>query len=700
MTACTNPTRHLLVVGAQCEGGAALEGLEDAARALHTALVDPALGGCDDRGEGERGSLLIGTGLGRDAVLGAVDGAVEAAGLRAGPLVLALLGHGETVDGDMPLHLVAAGRGDALLHQVNVPDLLGKVLQHPGVTELTVIVDTCFSGAAVPDRSALTAGTLAGDARLSLLFAATAKESAYEMRLSKELTRLIEHGLADAGDLLTVDDALVERLRERIEGQQPGRMVFDGAPSHGNPPWLARNRAAGRDRTLGPISNQALRDAVRRIDAEARPSTEEALAAWLRDRPDGDPGSGAALLRAQEVLAELETRRGALRVTGDAFGTDLTEERLRLAGMLAGLPLHLVRSEPAPTLQDLVEHAVHHGGDREGSHRALAHFVAALAHVTGHGDALPDGVLTWAQRLHLTSVVRTRLDEIAHQPGDEHAPRLVLVLADDGGEQVVRVDAWLLFGRATLGRERFACDGDGLPAALGKAVTWAAPWADIAGTPLRQIEVAAPTLVLLDSPPEAQLVRRQRLGIGYTVTSRWSGMLTPPYDLTVDDMLQVGRTLLESLGDATRLGPAWLHADDLRSLEHLQEMLAVQPCGAEVWAVSALPNGGWDHMAHELLSHTPALVWPRHPAGEEPAPEGGALELTDSVARHWRALPRRIAAAYREHLTPAGHVEDDGLAPLAAVRTVWHDEHWQAFCQRRARVVVRAPHETTSKERA
>lgn len=44
MTATMNPPRNVLVVGAQCEGGARLEGLEDAARALHAVLVNPKLG--------------------------------------------------------------------------------------------------------------------------------------------------------------------------------------------------------------------------------------------------------------------------------------------------------------------------------------------------------------------------------------------------------------------------------------------------------------------------------------------------------------------------------------------------------------------------------------------------------------------------------------------------------------------------------
>lgn len=118
MTARTNPPRHVLVVGAQCEGGARLEGLEDAAHGLHTVLVDPKLGGCVDRGND---SLLIGTSLGKNRVEAAVEKAAQLARRDGGTLILALLGHGEGAQG-AALHFVTSGkRNDPPLMNVNVP---------------------------------------------------------------------------------------------------------------------------------------------------------------------------------------------------------------------------------------------------------------------------------------------------------------------------------------------------------------------------------------------------------------------------------------------------------------------------------------------------------------------------------------------------------------------------------------------------
>ncbi|MGP8298283.1 hypothetical protein ACTPOK_10090 [Streptomyces inhibens] len=693
MTACTNPPRHVLVVGAQCEGGARLEGLEGAAHGLHTVLVDPKLGGCVDRGND---SLLIGTGLGKNRVEAAVEKAAQLARRDGGPLILALLGHGEGAQG-AALHFVTSGkRNDPPLMNVHVPSLLGDTLNHHGLDGLVAIIDTCLSGGAIPATPDVTAGRQQGNVRFSLLFAATAHEPAFDTRLSTELTRLIEEGIPGAGDFLKGDADLMKRLGERIPGQQPGLSTFDGGSRVGGDLWLARNHAASFNGLLGPIAKMALKAAVRRVDDNLLLSTEDEVAAWLKDNEQtASVGSWAAVQRLREVQAELEVGRKSLNVISEVFGPVLTEESLRLVGVLAGLPLDFVRHEPPRTLRDIVEHAAHYGSTHTGQHRVLAHVVAAMAHVTGHRDQLPPDVVAWGQGLELTAVVNSRLSELNHQPRGDQTPRLVLVLADDGGESVVRVDAWLLFGRAVLNSRRFPCDpgGKGLKEAMAEAVAWAMPWANIAEKPLARIDVAAPTLVLLDCPPEEHVVRKQRLALNYTVTTRWSGLLTPPTGATVDDMLQVGEQLLASLDDSNCCGPKWLQVEQLRTVDQLQEHLSNHGFGQQVWALSSLPESDWDFVAQELLEHTPALVWPRQMGVSD------ELVIQESVGKHWQALPQQIAHAYRKHLSGAGQSDDD-VGPLAAVRAAWHDKDWHAFCRRRAMTVVTAPDEMASKERA
>ncbi len=693
MTACTNPPRHVLVVGAQCEGGARLEGLEDAALRLHDVLVDPRLGGCVDRG---RDSLLVGTGLGKAQVEAAVEKAAQLARRDGGTLILALLGHGEG-SGGAALHFVTSGkRNDPPLTNVNVTSLLNDTLNHPGLNGLVAIVDTCLSGGAIPAAPDITSGRQEGDVRFSLLFAATAHQPAFDMRLSTELTQLIAEGLPDAGKFLKVDDNLMEQLRERIRGQQPGRSVFDGSSRVDDALWLARNCVAFRNGPLGPIAKQALQNAGRRVDHNLLLSTEDELAAWLKDNEHTTDGvSWAAVQRLREVQAELEAGRKTLNVVSKVFGPVLTEGRLRLVGVLAGLPLSFVRQEPPRTLRDIIEHAAHRGSTAEGQQRALAHVVAAMAHVTGHRGQLPPEVLAWAQDLELTAVVNSRLDELNHQPDDDQAPRLVLVLADDGGETVVRVDAWLLFGRAVLSSSRFPCGARDkeLKLAMAEAIAWALPWANITERPLQRIDVAAPTLVLLDCPPEEHVVRKQKLAVNYTITTRWSGLLAPPIGFTAEDMLQVGAQLLASLEDTDCCGPKWLQGEHLQTVDHLQQHLSNHGFGQHVWALSSLPESDWDYVAQELLEHTPALVWPRQKDVSD------ELVIQASVGKHWQALPQQISHAYRKHLSGAAPSDDD-VGPLATVRAAWHDRDWHAFCLRRADTVVAAPDEMASKERA
>ncbi|CAM5472451.1 vWA-MoxR associated protein middle region 2 domain-containing protein OS=Streptomyces griseomycini OX=66895 GN=FHS37_007767 PE=4 SV=1 [Streptomyces griseomycini] len=611
--------------------------------------------------------------------------------------VLALLGHGEGAEG-APLHFVTSGmEGAPRLSNVDVSSLLGDVLNHPGLAGLITIVDTCLAGGAVPATPMVTAGPQAGNVRFSLLFGATAKEAAYRLRLSKTLIRLIEEGLPDAGEFLRVDDDLMEQLREQISGQQPGRCIFDGAPFFGDVLWLARNRAASYSHELGPIASKAVRDAVRRIDSTLQLSTEGEIAAWLKENQQtAGVGSRLAVHRLHEVLDELAVSRKTLNVANKVFGPHLTEDDLLLAGMLAGLPLHLLRREAPPNLRDLVEYAAHHGGAAEGQHRALAHLAAAMTHVAGCGDTLPEEVVIWAQDFGLTPMVNSRLRELNHQSHPDRAPRLVLVLADDGGESVVRVDAWLLFGRAVLGSQRFPCSpGEkGLKTALAQAVAWSGPWANLAGKRLKYIDVAAPTLVLLDCPPEEQVFRKQMtLGVNYTVTTRWSGLLAPPHGTTVDDMLQVGEELLVSLDDSKCSGPDWLHADQMGTVEQVQKHLSNHGFGQRVWAVASLPTTDWDFIAQELLEHTPALVWPRQKDVSD------KQKLKASVGKYWRALPLHVAQAYQQDLS-GDLSHDDELGPLAAVRVAWHDKDWQAFCRRRASTVLRAPDEMMYKEQA
>ncbi|MFD7942293.1 hypothetical protein [Streptomyces sp. NPDC059744] len=683
------PPRHVLVVGAQCEGGGHLAGLEEAATELHRVLTDPELGGCVDRGVD---SLLVGVSLGRNRVVDAVDEAARAAQNDGGSLVLALLGHGEGTDG-APLHFVTSGGpGDSALANVDVPSLLADVVNHPGLNGLIAIVDTCLAGGSVPAAPAIASGQQEGNVRSALLFASSAKEPAFELQLSRNLTRLIDEGIPGAGDFLKIDDALRDVLRDRVRGQRPGSWDFHGGGYTGSL-WLARNCAVTRNATPGSIGGEALAAALRRIDSRLQLLTERKAQEWVVKNAHAETGpSRISVARLCEVLSDLRTVDKSLKALIRSFGSDLTEERLQWAALLAGIPLSFLDREPPRTLRDVVEHSVHHGSGVRGQQRTLALLIAAMTHVSGGIDTLPPALCELVEELELTAVVNSRLRELKHQSAQEAGPRLVVVLEDDGDEHVVRVDAWLLYGTAVLSHASFPCaqGNQGLGKALDEVVVWMSPWANLAGRRLQRIDVAAPTLVLLDSPAEERVVRRRKLGLNYMVTNRWSGMLRPPSDVTVHEMLQVGRQLLDSMGDSTS-GPEWLGQHATESVERLQAFLDNRGFGQQVWALSRLPEKGWELMAQELLEHTPALVWPRQRV------PGDTETIKESVQKNWQALPEQMALDYRKYLHDLA--EDCGLQPpLAAMRAAWHDEEWQEFCTRRAKISVTAPIEFVSKE--
>ncbi|MFF3459713.1 hypothetical protein ACFYXH_36540 [Streptomyces sp. NPDC002730] len=690
-------SRHVLVVGAQCSGAEELPGLEAAARRLHRALVDPDLGACLDRGEGETGSLLVGTALGKPAVEKALATAVGRAKDDGGPLILALLGHGMGGCGG-PLYFVTSGSTqDGAIHQLDVPSAIGTATNETGPSGLIAVVDTCQAAASLVNPQSATAGLQQGSLRLSLLFAASAHLPAWDMNLSVQLAELLENGMPNAGEFLAVDDQLIKELRSRIRTQEPGGFMFDGAPTSGESLWLAHNVRAGVRRSADSLSSLAcerLHKLLNPLQGTQGINSREQLEGWLGGLEPERLGH-TAVQRVVEFKRDLGVCALAVTVLEETFGDALTDDLLRRAAARAGFPLEVVVQLPCPSLRDMVEYAVlcQSAVAPAGQSRTLVHFVAALAHLISPRDVLPRQLTVWAAKSGVGTALNSRLIELSGA-----TPRLVLVAADDGGEDVVRVEASLLFGSAVVHTAEFPCgSGPGpgaLVSALDDALGWALSRLAAAGERLVPVDVSVPTFLLLDSPPEEWRVVRGRrmLGVDYDVTTRWSGLLTPPPGVRLDDMLHAGSQLLSSLQTKAQSGPSWLDSDDLSSVETLQELLSRRRMGGCVWGVSTLPENDFDLMLEELLIHTPALIWPRHGSVYD------TRALQDAVAEHWQSLPEKLLRAFQERLENS--LGEGSPGHLADIRTTWHDAHWQDFCQRRAGRAVVAPQDVTPKEQA
>ncbi|MEV6105926.1 hypothetical protein AB0M28_14595 [Streptomyces sp. NPDC051940] len=671
--------RHVLVVGAQCEGTDALAELEDAARSLHAVLVDPELGGCTERD----GSLLVETAPGRDAVVAAVGRAARAAARDGAVLVLAFVGHGEGSEGG-PLYFVTTGRrGSPGIENVDLPSLLGSVLNHPGLAGLVAVVDACHAAAASIDAATVVRGVREGDVQLSMLYASAAQENAWDLSLTTELVKVLREGLPQAGGVLEIDDTLRDRLRKRVRGQLPARDGYSGGRAVPGLLWLARNNAAPSAGSAGRFALEALADACRAVD----PSLDPGLGlAGLSSRLDAAPQADwVARERLRELIAALRVGRSALETVKASAGDELTEEAVRLAAALAGYPHAVVWRDPPLSLRDAVEYAAVNPDARDEQHRLLARFLAALTYAMGRPE-LPAAWVAWMQRQPVPlETARTWLRDLATSSRDDGA-RLVLVLSTDGDDAVARVRAWLLHGRAVIGRDRFPCPrGElGLPTALDDAVRWAKERIGALGLRLLRMDVSAPALMLLHGPLEDQPVgpKRRRLGVDYNVVARWSGLLEPPPGTDGYDLVEAGQRLLSVLDESADCRPQWLTDTHLASLEALLDELGVRGRGEAVWGVSRLPEADWELMALELLIHSPAMLWPRSNDGCE------AKALRDAVHEHWDALPGRLTDAYRRSLQARGAHPPE---PLALVGVAWHDEHWQVFCQKQASRSVVAP---------
>lgn len=692
--------RHVLVVGAQCHTDSPAEraNLTKAAQGLHAALVRPDLGGCTDLGEGR--SLLVDLAPGKDVVVRAIDAAVDRARQDQGTLVLAFLGHGVGGNGGRTYFVTSGSQNEqAISHELDVTSVIEAAVNDTALGGLVVLVDTCYAAGAMPSPTALTSGVRQGNVACSLLFATSAGLPAWDMRLSTALTELLEAGIPDAGDHLLVGDRMTDELRDRITTQTPSSMNFNGTRLPGGPLWLSHNGFAARRvaaGSLGRVARERLRKALARLDVTADIGSVAELSAWLAQAEAEARPNVPALQRVQELHKELKDCSAALLVLNEIFGPTLTEDRLRRAVLRTPhLPLELLERQPCPSLRDLVEHCVFHAPQYD-PRELLAQFAAALTHVSGRTEP-PKRLVDWAEKLFVSQTVNTRLQELA-----DATPRLVLVAADDRTERVVRVEASLLFGEAVTRTERFGCVPGGEADALDRAVNWALVWLSGTGERLLPVDLAVPTLQLLDSPLEWRKLggrRKYRLGFKYEVTTRWSGLITPPSGVGRHEMLTVGQELLDALrdvggdGDITdgvgrnddRRGPEWLGDEELSSLEVLQDWLDTAEMA--VWGVSVRPKTDFESMVEELLLHSPALLWPWHERVPDMRP------LRDAVARHWPSLPEKLRSAHQARLRNRPAPGDDASGALADIRAAWHDEHWQAFCRGHAGRQVVAPPE-------
>jgi hypothetical protein len=681
-------SRHVLVVGAQCEAMGTLTRLPEAARELHAVLTDPARGACLPR-TGDHGSLLVSDTLTPEDVRTAVHEAVRRAQADNAVLVVALLGHGFTPPQQADLYyMVAKSTVGSTMSAVNVGQLLTEAVDERGVEGVIALIDTCHAAGAMPDAGRIAGGVRAGRTRLSVLTAAAADQPARGMRLTFALSEVLREGIAGAGTAVYPDARLTEELRGRIVGQAVGRFEYDNDPFVAEGLWLARNARSApgvRGGVVGPVGRQDLETAVAMWRAEMRlpaPLTRgelETLHTFAQQGQVDDAADPRWRTRVTHVVATLLAGAETVVLLSKVFAEVLTSELLREARQLAGLP---PEAEGPELLRDLVEYAALRAARaNESPWKAPARLVAALAQLSG-ADTVAPRLREWAGDLGVVTEFNDALAEFARKR-QQGELRLVVSLAGALTDWPDEVDAWLLgTGEPLPVHQRFRCESVG-PFGTGLAIGAALKWARgrlASPEELVNVDVAAPAHLLARWQPEEAKVGRRLLGVNHDVVVRWSGRMDPMEES--GEMNDAARKALRDMAGYAGVTVEWIGASVLADRQGLEQGLMTGRYDTAV---------GLDHhpdtlqdVLEQLLPYAPIILWPRRDV------RACDDRLRTLVQRNWRSLPGGLPDAYRQRWSR----EHEGcVACLGDVRAVWHDEAWLEFCRPFEQRVVAGPEE-------
>ncbi|MFI7365805.1 hypothetical protein ACIBO4_27050 [Streptomyces sp. NPDC050149] len=679
--------RHVLVVGAQCTAMRKLSRLEEAARALHGVLTNPALGACTPR-NGAHGSLLLGSTLTTEDVRAAVREAVRCAREDNAVLVLALLGHGFTPPLQADLYFMVAGSTTgSTISAVNVGQLLTDAVDEPGVEGVIALVDTCHATGGMPDMRRITGGVRAGRTRMSVVTAAAAGQEARDMRLSFALVAALREGIAGAHTTVYADALLIENLRGRVKGQAIGRFEYDNDPFVAEGLWLARNvRSApgAGGGVVGPAGLGDLEQAVSMWRADMRlptPRTRgdlDELYTFAREGQVEDSADPHWRDRVVQVVETLLTCADTVSLLNTVLADVLTSDLLREARQLAGLP---PEAEGAELLRGLVEYAaLRASGVDEPRWKAPARFVAALAELSGSADVVAQ-LRGWAGDLGAVTEFNDARTELARKR-QQGELRLVVSLAGALTDWPEEVDAWLVgTGERLPVHHRFRCESAdrlGTGRAIGAVLAWARGRLP-SPEQLVNVDVAAPAHLLARWQPEEEQVGRRLLGVNHDVVVRWSGRMDPAEENA--EMNDAARKALRTMASCGAVSVEWIGVSVLDDRQGLERGLMTGRYDTAV-GLDHHPDTLQDAL-EQLLPYAPIILWPR--PGTRTA---GALPSL--VRQHWHSLPDGLPAAYRQRWSP----EHEGCGTcLGDVRAVWHDEAWLEFCRPFEQRIVVGPEE-------
>ncbi|MFE1957849.1 hypothetical protein [Streptomyces sp. NPDC059479] len=674
MTGAPSP-RHLLVVAPQCASMKRLVRLKEASSALHAALADGELGDCAP-GLPDGRSLINGDRLTSNWIRTLVGDAIRHAADRRASLVLALLGHGFVPGSTTTLHLMGADstEEDTTDRAVNVGGLLAAAANNPAIPSVIGIIDTCHAAGALPASQDLAAGASNGRSRLALLMASSVNQSADDLRFSRALAELIRAGIPGAGALLGVDETL-RSLRGTVVGQDVTGFLHDGDHFAREPIWISRNahhREVAPGGLRGPLADEELVAAFGALaghgSVPALPFDVKSCLASLAELKGQVPS--AARDRAVVAVDCLLTALRTVEFLRGWLGADLTTAGLRHAlRLLLASEERTLTTVPDTTDVGILDQLTFDFPMSKGSCRpSVAEFVVRLSHAAGRDLAAPE-LHRWAHAIHAQQEVN---DAVARMlDSTEELPLRLVVGLDSSltGGWPESLSGWLLRLRdgKLLGRRDFACpspDRRGTETAVEAAVTWAESQAEELERPLRRLDIAAPSGLLIDWRPE-EAGEVLRYGVQYDVVLHWSRRLVP------DPLLRRLQSAVQDRWEAIAAYASgvpvdWLTQGDTEERQSLRGHLRD---GRYQRGIGLTQHAGLDdELMDMLLSCTPVLLWP-HVAEGFPAGRHRCLES------HWMTLPEGLGHAYRRRWRGEDAVD------VADLRAVWDDREWLRFCR-------------------
>jgi tetratricopeptide (TPR) repeat protein len=220
--------RRILVIGSQCDALGPLNFLPELAKQLYDVFTNPNIGMCVSALEGQKGLLID---QGSSEVRAAIKTAFNHASQKGDTLIVALIGHGVSVEDDDFYYMAkdSSAQPDSEIAVQLVQILKESYRQNSFIDGLIVLVDTCHAGVAAMAAAEHLARRVKFSTRCEIM-TATGSDPAFGGCFTRVLIDTLKQGISKKrGDTLLCIDffGLVKQKQACGAKQVPRRISID-----------------------------------------------------------------------------------------------------------------------------------------------------------------------------------------------------------------------------------------------------------------------------------------------------------------------------------------------------------------------------------------------------------------------------------------------------------------------------------------